>query len=55
MEFGIGFDTHIAKWDLVRYAEELGFDRAWIPDSQMIWSDCYATLALAAALAATRG
>src|SRR5690348_4151886 len=49
MEFGIGFDTHIAKWDLVRYAEELGFDRAWIPDSQMIWSDCYATLALAAA------
>jgi alkanesulfonate monooxygenase SsuD/methylene tetrahydromethanopterin reductase-like flavin-dependent oxidoreductase (luciferase family) len=48
MEFGIGFDTHVDKWDLVRYAEELGYDRAWIPDSQMIWSDCYATLALAA-------
>ncbi len=48
MEFGICIDTHIEKWDLVRYAEELGFDRAWIPDSQMIWSDCYATMALAA-------
>lgn len=49
MEFGIGIDTHIEKSDLVRYAEELGYDRAWVPDSQMIWSDCYATLALAAA------
>ena len=48
MEFGIGIDTHVNKWDLVRYAEELGYDRAWIPDSQMIWSDCYAVLALAA-------
>jgi hypothetical protein len=28
--------------------EDLGYDRAWVPDSQMIWSDCYATLALAA-------
>jgi alkanesulfonate monooxygenase SsuD/methylene tetrahydromethanopterin reductase-like flavin-dependent oxidoreductase (luciferase family) len=48
MEFGICFDTHIDKWDLIRYAEELGYDRAWVPDSQMIWSDCYATMALAA-------
>ena len=48
MEFGICFDTHVDKWDLIRYAEELGYDRAWVPDSQMIWSDCYATMALAA-------
>ncbi len=48
MEFGICFDTHIDKWELIRYAEELGYDRAWVPDSQMIWSDCYATMALAA-------
>jgi len=48
MEFGLCFDTHVDKWDLIRYAEELGYDRAWVPDSQMIWSDCYATLALAA-------
>ncbi len=48
MQFGICFDTHVSKWDVIRYAEELGYDRAWVPDSQMIWSDCYATLALAA-------
>jgi alkanesulfonate monooxygenase SsuD/methylene tetrahydromethanopterin reductase-like flavin-dependent oxidoreductase (luciferase family) len=29
-------------------AERLGYESAWIADSQMIWSDCYATLALAA-------
>jgi len=45
MEFGIGFDTHVDKWDLARYGEELGYDRCWVPDSQMIWSDCYAVLA----------
>lgn len=48
MKFGIMFDTHIDKWELIRYAEELGYDAAWVPDSQMIWSDCYATMALAA-------
>jgi len=42
------FDTHIDKWELIRYAEELGYDSGWVPDSQMIWSDCYATLVLAA-------
>ncbi len=48
MKFGIMFDTHVDKWDLIRYAEELGYDAAWVPDSQMLWSDCYATMALAA-------
>jgi hypothetical protein len=48
MEFGICFYTHVDKWDLIRHAEDLGYDRAWVPDSQMIWSDCYATMALAA-------
>ncbi|MEX2481384.1 MAG: LLM class flavin-dependent oxidoreductase [Gammaproteobacteria bacterium] len=48
MKFAVTIDPHIDRWDLVRYAEELGYDRAWVPDSQMIWSDCYATLALAA-------
>jgi alkanesulfonate monooxygenase SsuD/methylene tetrahydromethanopterin reductase-like flavin-dependent oxidoreductase (luciferase family) len=48
MEFGIGIDTHVDKWDLARYGEELGYDSCWVPDSQTIWSDCYATLALAA-------
>jgi alkanesulfonate monooxygenase SsuD/methylene tetrahydromethanopterin reductase-like flavin-dependent oxidoreductase (luciferase family) len=49
MKFGIILDSNINRWDLIRYAEELGFHRAWAGDSQMIWSDCYALLALAAA------
>ena len=48
MEFGIIFPTKIDDWQLIADAEALGYDRAWVPDSQMIWSDCYATLALAA-------
>ncbi|MBF6567641.1 MAG: LLM class flavin-dependent oxidoreductase [Candidatus Binataceae bacterium] len=48
MEFGIMFATHVGNWDIIRYAEELGYDRAWVPDSHMIWSDCYVTLGLAA-------
>jgi alkanesulfonate monooxygenase SsuD/methylene tetrahydromethanopterin reductase-like flavin-dependent oxidoreductase (luciferase family) len=48
MEFGVFVATRIDDWQLIQYAENLGYDRAWIPDSQMIWSDCYATLALAA-------
>lgn len=48
MQFGIMFDTHVDKWELIRYAEELGYDRAYVPDSHMLWSDCYVTLGLAA-------
>ena len=48
MEFGICLATKIDDWQLISYAEDLGFDRAWVPDSQMIWSDCYAVMALAA-------
>ena len=48
MQFGLCVATHIDNIELIEHAERLGFDRAWVPDSQMIWSDCYATLALAA-------
>ena len=48
MQFGVCVATKIDDWQMITYAEELGYDRAWVPDSQMIWSDCYATLALAA-------
>src|SRR6266851_6681365 len=48
MQFGIGVSTHVGNWDIVKYVEDLGYDRAWFGDSQMIWSDCYATMALAA-------
>ena len=48
MQFGLCVATHIDNIGLIEHAERLGFDRVWVPDSQMIWSDCYATLALAA-------
>jgi alkanesulfonate monooxygenase SsuD/methylene tetrahydromethanopterin reductase-like flavin-dependent oxidoreductase (luciferase family) len=31
-----------------RLAEDLGYASMWVADSQMLWSDCYATLALVA-------
>ena len=49
MKFGAMVATKIDDWRLLEEAEELGYDHGWVPDSQMIWSDCYATLALAAA------
>ncbi len=32
----------------VERAEQLGFDVAWIPDSQLLWRDVFATMAVAA-------
>ena len=48
MEFSVTVATNIGDWQLIKFAEDLGYDRAWVPDSQMIWSDCYATMAVAA-------
>ena len=48
MEFGVAFATKIGDFDLVAHAERLGFHQAWFFDSQMIYSDVYATMALAA-------
>ena len=48
MKFGAMVATKVDDWQLLPYAESLGFDSGWVPDSQMIWSDCYAVLALAA-------
>ena len=48
MELGVCIASHIADVDYVARAEELGYAAAWLADSQMIWSDCFATLALAA-------
>jgi 5,10-methylenetetrahydromethanopterin reductase len=48
MKFGAMVAPKIADWQLLQYAENLGYDHGWVPDSQMIWSDCYAVLALAA-------
>ena len=48
MDIGICVASHIGDIDYVVRAEELGYSHAWLADSQMIWSDCYATLALTA-------
>jgi alkanesulfonate monooxygenase SsuD/methylene tetrahydromethanopterin reductase-like flavin-dependent oxidoreductase (luciferase family) len=48
MKWGICVAAKISNIELIEVADELGFDSAWVADSQMIWSDCYATLALAA-------
>ncbi|MEM7540322.1 MAG: LLM class flavin-dependent oxidoreductase [Pseudomonadota bacterium] len=48
MDFGVSFTSRIGDYDLVRLAESLGFNQAWFYDSQMIYSDVYATMAVAA-------
>ena len=48
MDFGICVASQINDIDYVVRAEELGYSHAWLADSQMLWSDCYATLAIAA-------
>jgi hypothetical protein len=48
MKFGAMIAPRISDWQILQYAESLGYQRGWVPDSQMIWSDCYAVLALAA-------
>jgi 5,10-methylenetetrahydromethanopterin reductase len=48
MQLGICVASKIDDIDYVVEAERLGFTHAWFADSQMIWSDVYATAALAA-------
>ncbi|MFT7220471.1 MAG: 5,10-methylenetetrahydromethanopterin reductase [Candidatus Azotimanducaceae bacterium] len=48
MDIGICVPSHVGDIDYVVRAEALGYSHAWLADSQMIWSDCYAALALAA-------
>lgn len=48
MDIGICVASHVKDIDYVVRAEELGYSHAWLADSQMLWSDCYAALALTA-------
>lgn len=48
VDIGICVASHIGDIDYIVQAEALGFSHAWCADSQMLWSDCYAVLALAA-------
>ena len=48
MDYGIGIPSYIDAWREVKAAEEAGFTHAWFFDSQLIYSDVWATMALAA-------
>ncbi|MGR8948553.1 MAG: LLM class flavin-dependent oxidoreductase [Gammaproteobacteria bacterium] len=48
MDFGITLTPHIRDYEYVKLAEQLGYSQAWFYDSQMIYSDVYATMALCA-------
>jgi alkanesulfonate monooxygenase SsuD/methylene tetrahydromethanopterin reductase-like flavin-dependent oxidoreductase (luciferase family) len=49
MKFGVTVVPRVSDWRLFVELEEMGYDAAWAADSQMIYSDAYAVLALAAA------
>lgn len=53
MDFGICLASRPSDIDDVVDAERMGFTHAWLADSQMIWSDVYAMLALAAVRTST--
>ena len=48
MDIGVCVASRVTDIDYVVHAERLGFSHAWMADSQMLWSDVYASLALAA-------
>src|ERR1700752_4282545 len=48
MQFGFCFMPNIDEIGFYRHIESLGYQSAWVADSQMLFSDCYAVLALAA-------
>jgi len=48
MDFGITFPSYIRAYHDARMAEDYGFSHAWFYDSQMCYSDVYASMALAA-------
>lgn len=48
MDFGITFPSYIRAYHDAKMAEDCGFTHAWFYDSQMCYSDVYASMALAA-------
>ena len=48
MKFGFCVMANIDETGFFPHAEALGYDSVWVADSQMLFSDCYAVLALAA-------
>src|ERR1051325_4130489 len=48
MQFGFCVMANIDEIGFFSHAETLGYSSVWVTDSQMLFSDCYAVLALAA-------
>ena len=48
MDYGIAIPSYINAWKDVQAAAKAGFTHAWFFDSQLIYSDVWATMALAA-------
>ena len=48
MELGVCVASKIDDVDYALFCEDLGYAALWFADSQMIWSDVFATMALAA-------
>lgn len=48
MKFSCHVQTRINDYRIAKDLEDWGYDACWFPDTQMMWSDCYATMALAA-------
>ncbi len=48
MRFSICVMADVDEIGFFSHAETLGYDSVWVTDSQMLFSDCYAVLALAA-------
>jgi 5,10-methylenetetrahydromethanopterin reductase len=48
MDFGVCIASKIDDIDHGVLADQLGYCDLWVADSQLLWSDCYATMALLA-------
>lgn len=48
MDFGITFPSYVGAWRDAEIAEANGFTHAWFYDSQLLYSDVYACMALVA-------
>src|SRR5271165_1736789 len=48
MEFGFCLMSDVTEIGFYSHVEALGYASVWVADSQMLFSDCYAVLALAA-------
>ena len=48
MDFGINLATSSDSWKVIKRAEELGYARAWLYDTQMLNADMFVAMGAAA-------